>query len=167
MSIKLLLLDVDGTLTDGKIAYTSSGEELKSFCVKDGLAIASWIRLGGKVAIITGRDSKIVAKRAKELGVEFLYQGVKDKAKKVEDILKSSNLTWDNVAAIGDDLNDVSMLKRAKLSFAPANCSSYIKNYVNIVLKNSGGNGAAREMIEYILENDNRVEELLALWGVD
>ncbi len=167
MSIKLLLLDVDGTLTDGKITYTNSGDEIKSFCVKDGLAIASWIRLGGKVAIVTGRESKIVQKRAKELKIDFLYQGVKDKYKKVEQILKDANLTWDNVAAIGDDLNDISMLKRAKISFAPSNCSNYVKKYVTILLKNSGGDGAVREMIEYILKKENRFEELLNLWGVD
>jgi len=167
LSIKLLLLDVDGTMTDGKITYSSSGDELKSFCVKDGLAIASWIRLGGKVAIITGRESKIVEKRAKELGIQFIYQGVKDKFKKVEEILEDTNLTWDNVAAIGDDLNDVNMLKRAKISFAPSDCSFYIKNYVNIMLTKSGGKGAVREMIDYILEKENKVEELLSLWGVD
>ena len=167
MSIKLLLLDVDGTMTDGKITYSNSGDELKSFCVKDGLAIASWIRLGGRVAIITGRESKIVEQRAKELKIEFLYQGVKDKFKKVEEILEDTNLTWDNVAAIGDDLNDISMLKRAKISFAPSNSSKYIQNYANIILTKSGGDGAVREMIEYILEKENRVEELLNLWGVD
>ena len=167
MSIKLLLLDVDGTMTNGKITYSESGEELKSFCVKDGLAIASWIRLGGKVAIITGRESKIVEKRAKELGVEFIYQGIKEKAKKVEEVLEKTNLSWENVAAIGDDLNDVSMLKSAKISFAPANCSRYIKNYVKIILNSNGGDGAIREMIEYILEEEKRLKEFLILWGAN
>jgi len=167
LSIKLLLLDVDGTMTDGKITYSNNGDELKSFCVKDGLAVASWIKLGGKVAIVTGRESKIVEKRAKELGIEYIYQGVKDKFKKVEEILEDTNLTWENVAAIGDDLNDISMLKRAKISFAPSNSSKYIKNYVNIMLTKSGGDGAIREMIEYILEKENKIEELLSLWGVD
>jgi 3-deoxy-D-manno-octulosonate 8-phosphate phosphatase (KDO 8-P phosphatase) len=167
VSIKLLLLDVDGTLTNGKITYSSSGDELKSFCVKDGLAIASWIRLGGKVAIVTGRESKIVKKRAKELGIEFLYQGIKDKASKVEEILKISNLSWENVAAIGDDLNDLSMLKRAKISFAPQDCSNYIKNYVNIHLSKRGGEGAVREMIEYILQKENKFKELLNLCPIN
>jgi len=166
LKIELLLLDVDGTMTDGKIIYSSSGDELKSFCVKDGLAIASWIRLGGNVAIITGRESKIVEARAKELGINFIYQGVKDKHKKVEEILQKTKLTWENVAAIGDDLNDISMLKSAKISFAPKNCSFYIKNYVNIVLTRDGGDGAVREMIDYILQQEKRVEELLNLWGV-
>jgi len=165
VNIKLLLLDVDGTMTNGKITYSNSGDELKSFCVKDGLAIASWIKLGGKVAIVTGRESKIVANRAKELKINFVYQGVKDKMATVEEILQKSSLSWEDVAAIGDDLNDLSMLKKAKLSFAPNDCSKYIKNYVNIILENSGGNGAVREMIEYILEKENKIEELLSLWG--
>lgn len=167
MSIKLLLLDVDGTMTDGKITYSSSGEEYKSFCVKDGLAIASWIKLGGKVAIITGRESKIVTKRAKELGIEFCYQGIKNKKAQVEEILNSTNLTWDSVASIGDDLNDLPMIELSKLSFAPNNASAFVKNRVDIILKSNGGSGAVREMIELILEKEDRVEELLNLWQVN
>ncbi len=167
MSIKLLLLDVDGTMTDGKISYSDSGEEIKSFCVKDGLAIASWIRLGGKVAIVTGRESVVVANRANELGIEFCYQGVKNKHSKVEEILRYTNLSWDNVASIGDDLNDLSMLRLSKLSFCPNDASSFVKREVDIILNKSGGNGAVREMIEHILNIENRIEELLNLWEVD
>ena len=167
MSIKLLILDVDGTMTDGKITYTNSGEELKSFCVKDGLAIASWIRLGRSVAIITGRESKIVQRRAQELGIEFFYQKIKDKASKAEEILKELDITWDNVASIGDDLNDYSMLKKSKLSFAPANANEYIKSRVSNLLTANGGSGAVREMIEYILKQENAYEEFLSLWGVE
>jgi len=167
VSIKLLLLDVDGTMTDGKITYSNSGEEFKSFCVKDGLAIASWVRLGGKVAIITGRESKIVAKRAKELGVEFCYQNIKNKRAQVDEILSSLSLTWDSVAAIGDDLNDLPMLDLAKLSFSPDNASSFVKERVDICLSRSGGDGAVREMIEYILNDESRLEELINLWEVD
>ena len=167
MSIKILLLDVDGTMTDGKISYTNSGEESKSFCVKDGLAIVSWIRLGGLVAIITGRESAIVANRAKELGVQFCYQAIKNKKAKVEEILKVNNLTWDNVAAIGDDLNDLSMLRVAKESYCPNNASRFVKSEVINILDANGGNGAVREMIEIILKKENRIEELLNLWEVD
>jgi len=167
VSIKLLILDVDGTMTSGKITYSNSGEEFKSFCVKDGLAIASWIRLGRSVAIITGRESKIVAKRAQELGIEHFYQKVKDKASKAEEILKELNITWENVASIGDDLNDYSMLKSSKLSFAPANANDYIKDRVSNVLTINGGSGAIREMIEYILKQENAYEEFLSLWGVE
>ncbi len=166
MSIKLLLLDVDGTMTNGKITYSSSGEEFKSFCVKDGLAIACWIKLGGVVAIITGRESKIVAKRASELGVKFIFQGVKNKKAKVEEILKEANLTWNEVAAIGDDLNDLPMLKFAKISFSPADASIFVREKVDVLLNSCGGDGAVREMIEYILKKEQRIEEFLSLWEV-
>jgi len=166
MSIKLLILDVDGTMTDGKIIYSNSGDELKSFCSKDGLAIASWIRLGRKIAIITGRESNMVKKRAKELGIKFFYQNIRDKASKAEEILKELNITWESVASIGDDINDYSMLKESKLSFAPANANEHIKCKVNFCLTANGGNGAIREMIEYILKQENTYEEFLSLWGV-
>lgn len=167
MSIKLLILDVDGTMTDGKITYGNSGEEFKSFCVKDGLAIASWIKLGRSVAIITGRKSKIVEKRAKELGVDYLFQKVKNKAEKAEDILQEMGISWNNVATIGDDLNDYSMLKKSELSFTPNNGNNFIKSRVTNLLKSNGGDGAVREMIEFILELEGIYEEFLNLWEAE
>ena len=167
MSIKLLILDVDGTMTNGKITYSNSGEEFKSFCVKDGLAIASWIKLGRSVAIITGRESKIVEKRAKELGIEFFYQKVKDKASKAKEIFERLNIGWDSVATIGDDLNDYSMLKRAKQSFAPSNAVDYIKQRVTTNLKAKGGEGAVREMIELLIEQEGLYKEYLGLWDAE
>ena len=165
--IKLIILDVDGTMTNGQITYSNSGEELKSFCVKDGLAIASWIRLGYHVAIITGRGSKIVQNRAKELKIEHLYQKIKQKDKKVQEILDNLNLSWDNVAAIGDDLNDYSMLKKAKVSFAPKNAVDFIKANVNIVVSKNGGSGAVREMIEYLIKQNGKQKEFYKLWEVE
>ena len=162
--IELIVLDVDGTLTDGKIIYTSSGDELKEFDVKDGLAIASWTKkLNKKVAIITGRKSKLVEKRAKELGITHIYQGFDNKDEILQNILKEENLTWDKVAGIGDDLNDYSMLKKVGLSFAVADAVEDIKSLVNVVCISKGGNGAVREMIEYILKYDNK-KELKDLW---
>jgi len=115
--IELLVLDVDGTLTDGKIIYTSNGDELKNFDVKDGLAIASWTKkLHKKVAIITGRKSKLVEHRAKELGITHLYQGVDNKDEILANILKEENLSWEQTAGIGDDLNDMKMLQKVGLS---------------------------------------------------
>ena len=162
--IELLVLDVDGCLTDGAITYTQSGDELKSFNVKDGLAIASWIKIGKKVAIITGRDSKIVEKRMGELKVSYLYQGIKDKKSKLEEILKKENLTHERVAAIGDDLNDYHMLKSVGRSFTPSDGVEDIKEIVDTVLNTSGGSGAIREMIEILLVENNLKEEFLATW---
>lgn len=163
--IELLVLDVDGTLTDGGIIYTNNGDELKTFDVADGLAIATWTKkLGKKAAIITGRNSKIVERRAKDLKIEHLYQGVHNKDEVLENILKEEGLSWNQVAAIGDDLNDYKMLKKAGLSFTPANGSKYIKEIVNIKCENYGGSGAVREMIEYIIKEDGIEEDFINAW---
>ncbi|WP_419677579.1 KdsC family phosphatase [Aliarcobacter lanthieri] len=163
--IELIVFDVDGTLTNGQITYSSNGDEFKSFDVSDGLAIAVWTRnLGKKVAIITGRNSSIVEKRAKELNVSHIYQGVKNKLEVLEEILKKESLTLSQVAAIGDDLNDYKMLKNVGLSFTPANGTQYLKDFVNVVCKKRGGEGAAREMIEYIIKKDGMEKEFLNAW---
>ena len=162
--IKLIVLDVDGTLTNGKITYTNSGDEIKSFDVKDGLAIASWNRLKGKSAIITGRSSKIVEKRANDLKIDFVYQGVKDKKEILLKIIDELNLDNSEVAVIGDDLNDLGMFELIPYSFAPKDASSYIKEKAKTTLNKNGGDGAVREMIEIILKQDNRYKEFLDLW---
>jgi len=162
--IELLVLDVDGTLTDGKIIYTSNGDELKNFDVKDGLAIATWTKkLHKKVAIITGRKSKLVENRFKELGVTHLYQGIHNKDEVLENILEKENLSWDQVAGIGDDLNDYKMLNKVGLSFAVGDAVDEIKELANVTCKKNGGFGAVREMIEFILHNDNQ-KGLKDLW---
>ncbi|WP_458701226.1 KdsC family phosphatase [Sulfurospirillum sp. 1307] len=162
--IKLLVFDVDGCLTDGSIIYGSSNDEYKSFNVKDGLAIASWSRLGLKSAILTGRSSKVVERRAKELKITHLHQGIKDKKALLEEILKSEGLSWDEVAAIGDDLNDYGMLKSVGWSFTPKNGVVDIKEIVDTVLNFNGGDGAVREMIDLIIEKNGLKKEFLELW---
>jgi len=163
--IELIVLDVDGTLTDGKIIYTNNGDEIKEFDVSDGLAIAVWTKqFKKKAAIITGRNSKLIERRAKELGIEHLYQGVHNKDEVLENILKEENISWHQVAAIGDDLNDYKMLKKAGLSFTPQNGSNYIKDIVNVVCEKKGGEGAVREMMEYIFKEDGLEEEFLKIW---
>jgi len=163
--IELIVLDVDGTLTDGGITYSNSGDELKTFDVSDGLAIATWTKkLGKKAAIITGRTSLIVERRAKDLKIEHLYQGIHNKDEILENILKEEKLSWNQVAAIGDDLNDFKMLKKAGISFTPANGSKYIKEIVNVKCESYGGKGAVREMIEYIIKEDGIEEDFINAW---
>jgi len=162
--IKLLILDVDGCLTDGKIIYSNESAETKEFNVKDGLAIVSWIKLGNQVAIITGRESIIVKKRADELGIQHLYQGVKDKASLLRELITSLSLEFYEVAAIGDDLNDFKMLSLAGRSFTPADGVKEIREVVDTVLSKSGGDGAVREMIDIILEENDQKEDFLSLW---
>lgn len=162
--IELLVLDVDGCMTDGAIIYTQNGDEIKAFNVKDGLAIVSWIRMGKKAAIITGRRSKIVEQRAKELGIQHLYQGVCDKEKQLEAILEAENLTFENVAVIGDDLNDYHMLKLAKRSFTPSDGVAYIQAHVQTVLGKKGGDACIREMIDIVVAEEGLQEEFLKQW---
>lgn len=162
--IELIVLDVDGCLTDGSIVYTQNGDEIKSFNVKDGLAISSWMRLGKKAAIITGRNSKIVQRRARELRVEYLYQGIENKKEKLEEVLKHSGLKMSQVAVIGDDLNDYAMLKKAGLSFAPKDACEDVKKIVDCVLKKKGGKGAVRKMIEIVIKECGLEREFLEQW---
>lgn len=162
--IELLVFDVDGCLTNGQITYTEDGSEIKAFSVKDGLAISSWICLGKKAAIITGRRSKIVERRAKELGITYLFQGVKNKLEILDDIRKKESLEFSQISAIGDDLNDYRMLEAVGKSYTPADGSEYIRNLCDVVLYNSGGNGAVREMIENIIKDDGLEEEYLKIW---
>lgn len=162
--IKLIVLDVDGCLTDGKIIYFSDGEESKNFNVKDGLAISSWIKMGNHVAIITGRDSKIVEKRAKELGIEFLFQGVKDKDKVLKELIDSLDIKYYEVAAIGDDLNDFKMLSKVGRSFTPKDGVKEIRELVDTTLTCNGGEAAVREMIDIIVDENDLRDQFLSIW---
>lgn len=163
--IELLVFDVDGCLTDGGITYgNSDSEEFKTFNVKDGFGIVSWMKLGRKTAIITGRSSRVVERRAKELGITYLYQDVKDKKAVLEEILQKEGLCFENVAAIGDDLNDLALLRAVKLSFAPNDAVPLVQSEVDIVLSKEGGRAAVREMIDIVVEKENLSEAFVNLW---
>jgi len=162
--IKLLVLDVDGCLSDGKLIYDSNGIESKNFNVKDGLGITTWIKMGNEVAIITGRNSSIVKKRSDELGIKHLYQGIRDKDRVLKEIISSLDLQFNEVAAIGDDLNDYGMLSIVGRSFTPQNGVKTIQNIVDNRLSYNGGDGAVREMIEILVDENNQREEFLAVW---
>lgn len=163
--IKLIVIDVDGTLTDGKIYYSSEGEELKGFNIKDGLMIKSWNNLGKKSAIITGRVSKMVDRRGKELDITYVVQGVKDKAAQLKEICKKEGISLLEVAVIGDDMNDLSMMKLVKRSFAPFDANPYIYDFVTDPLTKKGGDGAVAEMIEILLKEENLYDKFLRLWS--
>jgi len=165
VSIELIVLDVDGTMTDSRITYSQNGDEIKSFNVKDGLAIASWRKLGKQVAIITGRKSAIVERRAKELHIEHFYQGVENKKEVLDALLEKLDLGMENVAAIGDDLNDLRMLNAAEISFVPRDASAYVDKIATVILSKKGGDGAVREMIEYLIVKEGMEEQYLGLWA--
>lgn len=154
MKIKLLVMDVDGTLTDGRIYMGAQGEMMKAFDVRDGYAIAHILpELGIKPVIITGRSSGIVRKRAEELKISVLYQGVSDKLKQLKAIAAQFDTTADEIAYIGDDLNDLSCIEYCGLTACPQDAVEIVKDRVQIVCTHIGGRGAVREFIEYIQEH--------------
>lgn len=159
--IKWLLLDVDGTLSDGKIYYSNEGKELKAFSVKDGLALSVWKMLGKKTAIITGRESHIVVKRAQELGVDEVFMGVKNKGEIVELLQEKYHLKKEELACVGDDLNDLPMFARCALSFAPRDCAKMLYDKVSKVLSCDGGNGAVREAVEIIFAQEGLEDQCI------
>ena len=150
--IKLLIMDVDGVLTDGRIIYGSDGTEFKSFHVRDGHAMKLANRAGLKMAIITGRDSEIVTRRGKELEVDFIYQKVFNKLEVYEKILQENNLKDEEIAFIGDDIVDLPVMRRVGLSIAVEDAVEELKQESLLITKNPGGRGAVREVIEYILK---------------
>ena len=161
---RLLVLDVDGCLTDGQIVYTESGDERKAFHVHDGFAIVNWLRLGREVAIITGRESNIVRRRAEELGVRHLYQGVRDKLTVFLQLCESLQISPNETAAIGDDLNDYRLLSACGRAFAPNNAHHRVTAIADVVLSRRGGEGAVREMVELLVRDEGLSEEYLAPW---
>ena len=150
--IKLLIMDVDGVLTDGRIIYGPDGSEFKSFHVRDGHAMKLANRAGLKMAIITGRDSEIVTRRGKELEVDFIYQKVFNKLEVYEKILQENNLKDEEIAFIGDDIVDLPVMRRVGLSIAVEDAVEELKQESLLITKNPGGRGAVREVIEYILK---------------
>lgn len=151
-NIKLLFMDVDGTLTDGKIYMGENGEVMKAFDIKDGYAIAHMLpQMGIIPVIITGRTSNIVENRAKELGITELYQGRRDKLDVMLEVMKKYNCTKENCAYIGDDLFDIPCMKECALAACPADSVQEVKEACQYVCKNNAGHGAVRELIEIIM----------------
>jgi len=149
--IKLLLLDCDGVLTDGRLYFGTEGEIIKSFHVRDGQGIVNWHRAGYLSGIISGRNSKIVERRANELGIKYVRQGSTDKLSDFEEILQQTGFTAEETAYIGDDLPDIPLLTKVGLSAAVIDAASEVLVNVDLVLKNKGGNGAVREFCDFLL----------------
>lgn len=152
--MKLLVMDVDGTLTDGKIYIGSKGEEFKSFNVKDGYAINEMLHKNGiKTAIITGRESEIVNIKARELSIDCVYQNVSDKVETLKQIVELYGISIEEVAYIGDDLNDFEAMKKCGITGCPADAVDEIKNISDYTSKFNGGDGAIRDFVDWILKN--------------
>ncbi len=151
--IRLLAVDVDGILTDGRLYYSNNGEELKAFHTLDGHGIKTLQENKIEVAIITGRTSNILIKRATELGIQKVHQGVADKLSVLNLIMEEHSYSTDEIAYAGDDLPDLSVLQVVGLSFSVPNAHPTIKNVVDIVTNMQGGWGAVREMSDFILKS--------------
>ncbi len=154
--IKLLLLDVDGVLTDGRIVVDYRGRETKSFDVRDGQGIRLLERAGIEVGIISGRSSPAVNHRARDLGIKIVYQGIDDKVAAYEEIKRSSGLSDGAVAYIGDDLADLPLLRRVGLSIAVADGWSALESECDCVTGAAGGRGAVREVAEFLLKAQSK-----------
>jgi 3-deoxy-D-manno-octulosonate 8-phosphate phosphatase (KDO 8-P phosphatase) len=154
--IKMILMDVDGTLTDGTLLVLPDGEELKSYNVRDGMGILFANLAGLKTGIITGKTSKALIKRAERLKVDELHQGILDKKKILYEILKKHKLDPDEVAFIGDDLGDLDVIKISGLSAAVSDAHNEVIKNSHFLCTKSGGKGAVREFIEFILEAQDK-----------
>ena len=154
--IKLLLMDCDGVLTDGRLYYTENGEQMKVFNVRDGQGIVSWHKAGFRSGIISGRNAKkILEQRATELGMHYIKACSLDKAKDFEDILQDAKLTSEEVAYIGDDLGDICLLEKVGLPIAVADAAAEVDFYIIYKTKAKGGFGAVREVTDLLLRAKN------------
>jgi 3-deoxy-D-manno-octulosonate 8-phosphate phosphatase (KDO 8-P phosphatase) len=160
--IRLLLLDVDGVLTDGRITYTDAGQEIKAFHVRDGSGVKFWQRGGGRVAILSGRSSPAVARRAAELGIDPVVQGADEKLPALRRILSETGLRPDQVCAVGDDLPDLPVLTRCGLAAAVADAAPEVRAVAHFVTTAPGGRGAVREVVEWLMRAQGTWDPVVA-----
>jgi 3-deoxy-D-manno-octulosonate 8-phosphate phosphatase (KDO 8-P phosphatase) len=151
--IRLLVLDVDGVLTDGRLYFSSRGEELKAFHVRDGAGIVRLVRAGIQVAVISGRSSRAVERRMSELGVTWVRQGIEDKLSALRELLDILGLGPQAVASMGDDVPDLPIFDVARLAIAVADAHASVKSRAHFITQSMGGQGAVREVCDLILES--------------
>lgn len=158
---KLILTDIDGVWTDGGMYYDQTGNEWKKFNTSDSAGVLFAKKLNIPVGIITGEETDIVKRRADKLKINILHQGISDKLTVVKDLCQLMKITLDQIAYIGDDLGDLEVLKVVGISCAPANSPDYIKEHVDFVTEKSGGEGAFREFVEWIIKREMNIEDLI------
>ena len=163
--IKLLLLDVDGVLTDGRIIYDSKGNNLKLFDVQDGLGVFLLRQMGIKTILITAKGSKATHPRARDMRIEKVYADIVPKTKVYKKIRKDRRLRDDEICFVGDDLVDIGILKQVGLPIAVANAAPEVKRVSKYITKRRGGKGAVREVAELILKSQHKWKKALQLYG--
>jgi len=162
--IKLLILDVDGVLTSGRLPYDAAGNEVKTFYVQDGGAIRLWQQAGGEVAIISGRESPAVNARAKDLGIQTVRQNVRDKLPVFEAICRDRGIAEPQTAFVGDDIVDIGPMRRCGYPIAVANAAPLVKRAALYVTRREGGLGAVTESVEHLLRRNGDWTDIIAPW---
>jgi 3-deoxy-D-manno-octulosonate 8-phosphate phosphatase (KDO 8-P phosphatase) len=163
--IKLLVLDVDGTLTDSRIYYSDKGIETKAFSTKDGAILKCFPKLGIHVVFLTGRACEATERRARDLGARAI-QGVTKKGVVIEKLFTEYDVKSDEVAYIGDDLNDFNAMSLCGIKCCPSDAAEEIKQICDYIAEHNGGHGAVRECCEYILKRDNKFQNFLDFWMI-
>ncbi|WP_407312228.1 KdsC family phosphatase [Pseudomonas sp. nanlin1] len=163
-TIKLAVFDVDGVLTDGRLYFLEDGSEFKSFSTLDGQGIKMLIASGVATAIISGRKSPVVERRANNLGIAHLFQGREDKLVVLDGLLAELGLSYEQVAYLGDDLPDLPVIRRVGLGMAVANAAPFVREHAHGVTQARGGEGAAREFCELILRAQGNLDTALAAY---
>ncbi|MDD4891791.1 MAG: HAD-IIIA family hydrolase [Phycisphaerae bacterium] len=166
MRYRALILDVDGTMTDGGLYLDDNGAQAKRFDVTDGSGIKYFQRAGGVVAFLTGRSSKVVDLRAAELGVELVIQGALDKASALAELLKRMNIPANQAAYMGDDLPDLPAMRMCGYTMAPANAAVEVREAADFVTIAAAGHGAVREAVEHLLKSDGLWGRILSRYGL-
>jgi len=159
--ITLLVLDVDGVLSDGRLYFSNSGEEIKNFHIHDGLGIKLLARAGIDTAIITGRSSAIVSRRAENLGITHVMQGREDKLHALDELRQRLSLNFDQIAYMGDDLPDLAAITRVGLGLTVANANFVVRQHADWISRHNGGDGAVREACELILSAQGKLQALI------
>lgn len=160
--LKLMAFDVDGVLSDGSLFYAADGSEIKAFSSLDGLGMNMLQRAGMTVAIITGRNTPCVEVRMRHLGIDLLYQGVTDKLKVMNELLGKLGLCADEAGYMGDDIVDIRIMAACGFSATPADTQERVKPYARMISHRAGGHGAVREVCEFILDAQGKLDEALA-----
>jgi len=163
-AIKLAIFDVDGVLTDGKLYFLVDGSEFKTFNTLDGHGIKMLIASGVRTAIISGRTTPVVERRAKNLGIQHLYQGREDKLVVLDELLGELGLSYEHVAYLGDDLPDLPVIRRVGLGMAVASADPYVRQHAHGVTRARGGDGAAREFCELIMRAQGSLDAAQAAY---
>ena len=161
-NIKIFLTDCDGVLTDGGMYYFNNGLEAKKFNTRDGMGLSILRKQGIKIGIISGEKNNIIKDRSQKLKMDYLYMGITNKKEVLDTICKENNINYGNVLYVGDDLNDIEILKTVGFSCCPSNACSEVKNICNYICNKNGGDGVIREIVDIFFKREDKNEQKVA-----